>query len=262
MAEIHSLNDSNWQTSISAKPALILLSNGEGVRGDFSSQFKKAAAESQQGIVFAEINPDKNPAAAQAFEYDGRPVMIVWDGSRAMVRRPRPWGSDVPLALEQLANLPKTEGNSAEVPATSNAMADQAPRKIMDNKPVNVTDADFQQMVIDASNQVPVLVDFWAEWCGPCRMVAPILEKMATEFSGKIRVAKVDTDANPGLSQYFRIMSIPTIMAFKDGQLVFNQAGALPEPVFRDLIQQLIALDVQAAIRDAEARQAQNPKQS
>jgi thioredoxin-like negative regulator of GroEL len=87
-------------------------------------------------------------------------------------------------------------------------------------------------------------------------MVAPILDKMAKEFEGKVRIAKVDTDANPALSQAFRIMSIPTIMAFKDGHLVFNQAGAFPEPVFRDLLQQLIALDVQAAIAQAAQEEA------
>lgn len=122
--------------------------------------------------------------------------------------------------------------------------------------PLHVTDASFKEAVIDHSHTEPVLVDFWAAWCGPCRMVAPILDKMAKEFEGKVRIAKVDTDANPALSQAFRIMSIPTIMAFKDGHLVFNQAGAFPEPVFRDLLQQLIALDVQAAIAQAAQEEA------
>lgn len=125
------------------------------------------------------------------------------------------------------------------------------------DKPFIATDATFQQEVIDFSKDMPVLVDFWAEWCGPCRMVAPIMEKLAKDFGGQVRIAKVDTDANQALSQAFRIMSIPTIMAFKDGQLVFNQAGAFPEPAFRDLVQQLIALDVQAAIREAEEREKQ-----
>ena len=78
---------------------------------------------------------------------------------------------------------------------------------------MDVTDATFQKEVVDYSHELPVLVDFWAEWCGPCKMVAPIMEKMAAEFAGKVRIAKVDTDANQGLSQAFRIMSIPTIMA-------------------------------------------------
>jgi thioredoxin len=109
---------------------------------------------------------------------------------------------------------------------------------------VEVTDETFQAEVLE--HDLPVLVDFWAEWCGPCRMVGPILDKMAEEFAGQIRVAKVDVDANPQLSQSFKVMSIPTLMMVKDSTIVFSQPGALPENAVRDLIKQLIALEVPA----------------
>lgn len=112
----------------------------------------------------------------------------------------------------------------------------------MDTTPVNVTDQDFQAEVIDY--ELPVLVDFWAEWCGPCRMVAPILDKLAPEYSGKVRIAKVNVDENPGLAQYFQVQSIPTMMMFKEKNMVFNQAGALPEPALRDLLDQLVTLEI------------------
>ena len=109
---------------------------------------------------------------------------------------------------------------------------------------VKVTDATFQAEVID--QDLPVLVDFWAEWCGPCRQIGPALEKLAQEFEGQVRIAKVNVDENPGLSQTFQIMSIPNLMMIKNRTMVFNQPGALPEPVMRDLIKQLIALEVPA----------------
>ena len=105
-----------------------------------------------------------------------------------------------------------------------------------------VSDASFDADVLKSG--VPVVVDFWAEWCGPCRQVAPTLEKLAKEYAGQIRVAKVDVDSNPGLSQAFRVMSIPTIMLVKEKTIVFSQPGALPESAFRDLIKQLIDLDM------------------
>ena len=108
--------------------------------------------------------------------------------------------------------------------------------------PVAVTDETFQAEVIDY--ELPVLVDFWAEWCGPCRMVSPILEKMAEEYAGKVRIAKVNVDENPGLSQYFKVMSIPTIMMFKSHTIVFSQPGAFPEPAFRELLDQLVELEI------------------
>jgi thioredoxin 1 len=110
------------------------------------------------------------------------------------------------------------------------------------DKPVAVTDATFEQEVIDSD--LPVLVDFWAAWCGPCRMVAPILDKLAKEYAGQIKVAKVDVDANPGLSQAFRIQSIPNLMVVKNRTIVFNQPGALPEAPLRELVKQAIALQL------------------
>lgn len=254
MSAIKTLNDSNWKQEIDDKPALILMSNGSGLRGDFVSAFKKAATE-KQSIVFAEINPDDNPQTAELFNVNSKPVMVGWYNDEIVVRKTRPWGSDVVLTLELLEQQYTENHKPKSTDEPQNEEPTMTDEKSFDTKPVAVTDATFEDEVINYSNDMPVLVDFWAEWCGPCRMVAPIMEKLAEEFSGKIRVAKVDTDANPGLSQAFRIMSIPTIMAFKDGVLVFSQPGAFPEAAFRDLINQVIDLDVQAAMAEQEKQQ-------
>lgn len=112
------------------------------------------------------------------------------------------------------------------------------------NKPIIVTDATFERDVVNAD--LPVLVDFWAEWCGPCRMVAPILDKLAAEYAGKVIIAKVNVDENPALAQGFQVMSIPNLMMIKQRTIVFNQPGALPEPALRNLLDQLVALELPA----------------
>ncbi|AFV77029.1 thioredoxin [Thermus oshimai] len=101
-------------------------------------------------------------------------------------------------------------------------------------KPVEVTDAEFDQLL--AQNPL-VLVDFWAEWCAPCRMIAPILEELAQEYEGRVVVAKLDVDENPKTAMRYRVMSIPTVILFKGGQPVEVLVGAQPKRNFEAKLQ-------------------------
>lgn len=92
----------------------------------------------------------------------------------------------------------------------------------------HLTDANFDQEVLKSN--IPVLVDFWAAWCGPCRMVGPIIEELSEDYQGKVKMTKLDVDANPQKSAQFGIRSIPTMMIFKDGQIVDTLIGAMPKP--------------------------------
>ena len=94
---------------------------------------------------------------------------------------------------------------------------------------VAVTDESFEQEVLNS--EVPVLVDFWAAWCGPCRMIAPTVDQLAVEYAGKLKVVKLDVDQNPDVSGRLGVMSIPTLMVFKGGQMVERILGAVSKPV-------------------------------
>ncbi len=92
---------------------------------------------------------------------------------------------------------------------------------------IDITDSNFQDVVIDAGK--PAVIDFWAEWCGPCRMLTPIVKELSTEYEGRVVVGKVDVDSNPGISAKYGIRNIPTLLFFKDGQVVDKQVGVVPK---------------------------------
>jgi len=105
-------------------------------------------------------------------------------------------------------------------------------------KPIHLTDATFDNEVLKST--VPVVVDFWAEWCGPCRMIAPIMEELANEFDGKIKIGKLDVDSNQQSSIKYGVRSIPTVLFFKGGELIDSIIGAVPKTQFVAKLNKLI----------------------
>ena len=110
----------------------------------------------------------------------------------------------------------------------------------MINEPINVTDAAFEKTVLQS--ELPVIVDFWAPWCGPCKMVAPILDKLAKEMAGEVLIAKVNTDENSEWAQKYGVQGIPTMLFVAKGKIAHRQVGALPEPMLRNTIKQFLAV--------------------
>ena len=106
------------------------------------------------------------------------------------------------------------------------------------NTPLHVTDSEFEHQVL--KSELPVIVDFWAPWCGPCRMVAPILDKIASENDGKLVVAKVNTDENIEYAQKYGVQGIPTMLFIHQGKVVHTQVGALPEGMLKDAVNQFL----------------------
>jgi putative thioredoxin len=133
----------------------------------------------------------------------------------------------------------------------------------------DVTDATFATAVIERSHSVPVVVDLWAAWCGPCKTLTPILEKVVAEMGGAVELAKVDVDANPQVARAFAVQSIPAVFALKDGQVADSFVGALPEKAVREFItklapagspiDQLVAAGDEASLRHALEADPEHP---
>jgi thioredoxin 1 len=121
-------------------------------------------------------------------------------------------------------------------PVSKRPKKEQAPPA--SDHPLTVTDTDFERVVLEAS--VPVLVDFWAAWCGPCRMVAPTVEQLASQFAGRALVTKLDVDANPATAQRYGVQSIPTLIYFRNGQEVDRVLGAQPAHVLHQKLEALL----------------------
>ncbi len=120
----------------------------------------------------------------------------------------------------------------------------------MVTEPLHVTDSAFENSVL--KSELPVIVDFWAPWCGPCKMVAPTLDKLAREYAGKLLIAKVNTDEDPEWAGRYGVQGIPTMLLVFNGKIVHRQVGALPEPMLREIVGQFLEVVCQTAKVAAE----------
>ncbi len=171
---------------------------------------EELAPRYQGKLKIAKLNVDENPIAPSNYFIQAIPTLIFFrDGQpvdKIVGALPKP-------AMEKRIEAVLSAPNTPAAPQS---------------KPVVVTDQTFRKEVLESD--VPVIVDFWAPWCGPCRMIAPILDELASQYNGKLKVAKMNVDENSLIPTSYFIQAIPTLMVFKGGQVVDKIVGALPKP--------------------------------
>jgi len=188
------------------------------------SLLKRFQITALPGIVFIKDGKSQAVTAGAVPENDLRrwADYLIQGGARPAL----PTGPSISLSPSQPAHTQRPSS------AHQSRKTSTPPRS--DGRPIHLTDATFDQIVLQA--QTPVLVDFWAQWCKPCHMIAPAVEDLAREFSGQLLVGKLNVDENPRVASRYGIMSIPTLLVFKNGQVVDKIVGALPGPALRQRV--------------------------
>jgi thioredoxin 1 len=218
-------NDQGFARLLDAPvPVLFLFWNGPGVPGEINQALIDLAAREAGQLLVAKINARENPQAAHHFNVSQTPVLVGMKQSGEVTRVSQPRPQDVKRHAEfMLGRAPRPE------PAVENGQA---------ARPLHITDAAFEQEVL--RSEMPVLVDFWAPWCGPCHMVAPVLDKLAREYAGRLKVVKVNVDENTHYAGLFSVQGIPTLLLVRDGRVVNRLVGAQPEPILRAQVERLL----------------------
>ena len=208
-------------------PVLLLLAPGSPAP-TLQTALNDVARSEAGKLLIAKVNTAENPSAARRFNVDGSPTLIAWKGGMEQLRLESP----TPDQVREAAAYTLGRG-----PAPQKQEAPQSAQG-EDAKPIKVDESTFDVQVLRSSE--PVLVDFWAPWCGPCRMIAPALEKLSREYAGKLRIAKLNVDENPRLAAQYNASSIPLLVVFKGGRPVQRIVGAHPEPNLRKFVEQAL----------------------
>jgi thioredoxin 1 len=218
-------NDSSIDRVLgSGLPVALVIWRGARLDPSLDETLRQVARSDAGRLLVARLNADENPHTAARANGTPLPALLTYRGGQEVARA----GQVTSAAMRDHVNYLLERGPA---PETHTAPTQQTPPPDAPTRPVTVTDASFQRDVLDSD--LPVLVDLWAPWCGPCRMIAPILEQLAGEYAGKLKIAKLNVDENPRTAGSLRVMGIPTLLIYRNGREVDRIVGAAPEPMLR-----------------------------
>lgn len=200
-------------------PVALLLWSGSALDGSVEETLRQLAQTEAGRLLIAKLNTAENPHAAARLDGSG-PALILFREGQEVARTSVITSQSVRDHVAYLLG----RGPLPEQPAAS------AP-----GHPVEVSDDTFAQEVLNSD--LPVLVDLWAPWCGPCHMIAPVMEKFAGEYAGRLKVAKLNVDDHPRTPTTYQVQAIPTLLFFKGGELIDRIVGVVPEPMLRSRVE-------------------------
>lgn len=213
-------------------PVLLYLHDGEARHKTTTDAAYKLAKKQGDALAVASLDVSANPITRAKYAHLALPALVILERKPFGMREKAAVGGVRPSDLrDYAAYLLGTGADPAERAAKQPA---PTPQKKASSAALDVNEAGFKAQVL--KSKTPVMVDFWAPWCAPCRQVSPVVEQLGEANKGKLRVVKVNVDENPALSRKYNVMSIPAIMIFKDGAVVESTVGAQPRHILQRMI--------------------------
>lgn len=220
-------NDTSIDRVLAAGLPVLLVFLDSPTPAGFEQVLERLAREYAGDLLVVKVPAKDNPVTLRRFRIHATPAV-------AAVQKGQPISQAEGISPADLKQHTAFLLGKGPKPAVTPNQPDHSTGSPSGGRPITVTDATFDQEVLRSPQ--PVLVDFWAPWCGPCRMVEPVVEKLARENAGRVKIAKVNVDENPSIAGRYGIQSIPTMMVVKNGQIIDRWAGALPEPALRSRV--------------------------
>lgn len=208
-------------------PVALLLWNGRALDRSVEETLRQIAQAEAGRMLVVKLNTAENPQTTARLDGSG-PALITFREGQEVARTTAITSQSV---RDQVAYLLGRGPRPAEPQPAATQPPHQERATGAPSRPVEVSDATFAAEVL--RSDLPVLVDLWAPWCGPCRMIAPVVEKLAGEYAGRLKVAKLNVDDNPRTAMEYQVQGIPTLLIFQGGQIIDRIVGAAPEPMLR-----------------------------